>query len=106
MNLTQWQKRAERGTSGDMVHNILMDWERENVTIDGNGWYCYTCATTFARPGDCPICLGKLVEPPPPQPDDALLTAAKQALVCSRNTNPLEAQFHLERAIAEAEAKE
>lgn len=32
MNLYKWQKLAERGTSGDMVHNILADWKRKQET--------------------------------------------------------------------------
>jgi hypothetical protein len=33
MTLDEWKQRASRGTSGDMVDDMLMDWEAENRAL-------------------------------------------------------------------------
>lgn len=33
MELCEWQERADKSTSGDMVYNILKDWENERVKV-------------------------------------------------------------------------
>lgn len=33
MNLSNWQKCAARETRGDMVHNILRDWEHDRKEL-------------------------------------------------------------------------
>ncbi len=58
----EWYKRAEGGTSGDMVYSILSDWEKEICLArlglmcewtpeeEGSNWYQTACA--FATPLD------------------------------------------------------
>lgn len=33
MNIKEWEERAYRGTSGDMVHDILTDWKNRETEL-------------------------------------------------------------------------
>lgn len=53
MNLAEWKECASRGTRGDMVHEILRDWEidmgdPQNIHIfkEGNQWCAIIGANT------------------------------------------------------------
>jgi len=68
MNIEEWYKLAERGTSGDMVYDILRDWKKEVEELNhkmeiykqylsdtSEDMECLEGCDSYGHEDDCPV---------------------------------------------------
>ena len=57
MNIKEWYERAERGTSGDMVFDILRDWKKEREQLAAKPeMLCQVCQQPMTQVFKCFRC--------------------------------------------------
>jgi len=70
MNIEEWYKLAERGTSGDMVYDILRDWKNEVSQIQQwindlqSGMYvnCVYCGHRYGPKDEVPVSMAEVLK--------------------------------------------